>query len=88
MVSLWSYYDEVLIQYPFFPHPIACHLKDIIATKSDYRMNPALQKADALLAALKLLLVFVGNVLYICKTREAGVALGYRLLRLLPFSRA
>ena len=77
-----------MIQHPFFPNPIIWHLIDIIAGKSDYRMNPALQKADALLAALKLLLVFVGNVLYICKTQEAGVALGYRLLRLLPLSRA
>ena len=91
METKWFRYEATIMKFwssiPF-PHPIVCLLKDIIAVKSDYRMNLALQKADALLAAQRLLLVFVGNVLYTCKTREAGVVLGYRLLRLLPLSRA
>ena len=38
-------------------------LKDTIAVKSDNRMNPALQRADTLLAATKVLLAFVGDIL-------------------------
>ena len=52
-------------------------------------MNPALQKADTLSAAPKVLLVFVGDVLqHVWKTREAGIALGYRFLLLSLFFRA
>ena len=40
-----------------------CSLKDIIAVKSDNRMNPALQRADTLSAAQKVLLAFLGDVL-------------------------
>ena len=46
-----------------FPRPYWLYLKDIIAVKSDYRTDPALQKADTLSAAPKGLQVFVGDVL-------------------------
>ena len=57
-----------LVQWNFelaslFSRPYSLYLKDIIAVKSDYRTDPALQKADTLLAAPKGLQVFVGDVL-------------------------
>ena len=82
MLPLWSF-DLTSLS----PHTLFCSLKGIIAVKSDYRMNQALQRTDAVLAAPKVLLVFDGDVLYyVCKTREAGVALSYRFVRLLRFS--
>ena len=68
MEAKWFRYEATIMKFsssiPFPPTlAIVCQLKYIIAGKCDYRMNPALQKADALLAPPKVLLVFVGNVL-------------------------
>ena len=67
MEAKWFRYEATIMKFwssiPFFPYLLSCRLKDIIAVKSNYRMNHSLQNADTLLTVPKLLLVFVYDAL-------------------------